>query len=248
MRVSTLCILMTLAHPPVWLNALADIYLLISFISAAIVLFDVIFRQRQKMAVMNVVWPITALYWGPVTLWGYYKLKPKQDKKGNGRSGGKEQPDNGAGENPSRPQVLLAVSHCGAGCTLGDILSELMVFAAGIEIARSAFAARLTLDFALAFSIGIVFQYFSIVPMRHLSFGQGLRAALKADTLSLTCFEIGLFGWMALTQYVFFPQSHLEASQAMFWFMMQVGMIIGFFTSYPANVWLLKKGWKGKMG
>jgi hypothetical protein len=28
---------------------------------------------------------------------------------------------------------------------------------------------------------------------------------------------------------------------------MQVGMILGYFTSYPANIFLLKSGWKGRM-
>jgi hypothetical protein len=34
---------------------------------------------------------------------------------------------------------------------------------------------------------------------------EGIVAALKADTLSLTCFEIGLFGWIALACFVLFP-------------------------------------------
>jgi len=29
--------------------------------------------------------------------------------------------------------------------------------------------------------------------------------------------------------------------------MMQIAMLIGWATSYPANVWLLRKGWKEKM-
>ncbi|MHB1568375.1 MAG: DUF4396 domain-containing protein [Solirubrobacteraceae bacterium] len=31
------------------------------------------------------------------------------------------------------------------------------------------------------------------------------------------------------------------------WFMMQIGMIIGFFTAWPVNAWLIRKGWKEKM-
>jgi hypothetical protein len=26
--------------------------------------------------------------------------------------------------------------------------------------------------------------------------------------------------------------------------MMQIGMVVGFFTSYPLNWWLIKTGWK----
>ncbi len=50
-----------------------------------------------------------------------------------------------------------------------------------------------------------MFQYFAIAPMRGLSFRKGLMEATKADVLSLTCFEVGLFGWMALMAFVFFP-------------------------------------------
>jgi uncharacterized protein DUF4396 len=46
----------------------------------------------------------------------------------------------------------------------------------------------------LAFDI--LFQYFAIAPMRGLGVRGGLKAAAKADFISLTAFEIGLFGWM----------------------------------------------------
>jgi putative flippase GtrA len=84
--------------------------------------------------------------------------------------------------------------------------------------------------------------------MRNLSFRQGLIAAVKSDTLSILTFEIGLFVWMALTFFVLFPNPHLHPTAASYWFMMQIGMILGFFTSYPMNRWLIKSGWKEAMG
>jgi hypothetical protein len=36
-------------------------------------------------------------------------------------------------------------------------------------------------------------------------------------------------------------------NQVIFWFMMQIGMIVGFFTSYPINFLLIRAGWKEKM-
>jgi hypothetical protein len=53
---------------------------------------------------------------------------------------------------------------------------------------------------------------------------------------------------MALTFFAFFPHPHLHPTQAGYWFMMQIGMILGFFTSYPTNRWLIKAGWKEAMG
>ncbi len=81
--------------------------------------------------------------------------------------------------------------------------------------------------------------------MRGLGLRDGLKAAAKADFLSLTAFEVGLFGWMAIMTLVLFPApNQLAPSSASFWFLMQVGMMIGFFTSWPANVWLVKRGIK----
>jgi hypothetical protein len=60
---------------------------------------------------------------------------------------------------------------------------------------------------------------------------------------ALTAFEIGLFGWMGIMAFVLFPAPHhLTPSSASFWVLMQVGMMVGFATSWPANVWLLKRG------
>jgi hypothetical protein len=84
--------------------------------------------------------------------------------------------------------------------------------------------------------------------MRDLSVKQGLIAAIKSDTLSILTFEFGLFGWMALTFLVLFPHPPLRPTQAGYWLMMQIGMILGFFTSYPMNRWLIKTGWKEAMG
>jgi uncharacterized protein YqgC (DUF456 family) len=47
---------------------------------------------------------------------------------------------------------------------------------------------------------------------------------------------------MAILALVIFGTTwHANPTEPVFWFMMQIGMIIGFFTSYPANIWLVKK-------
>lgn len=92
-----------------------------------------------------------------------------------------------------------------------------------------------------------MFQYFVIAPARHLRAGEGLRLAAKADFLALTALEIGLVGWMAIMQLVLFTSPHLPTDSAAFWFMMQVGMLIGFITTYPVNWWLIRHGIKDIM-
>lgn len=83
--------------------------------------------------------------------------------------------------------------------------------------------------------------------MRGLSFGKGLMAAIRADTVSIALFEVGMFAWMNMTHYWLFPSPHLQSGMAGFWFMMQIAMIAGFLTALPANQWLIRKGWKEKM-
>ena len=105
-------------------------------------------------------------------------------------------------------------------------------------------------DFLFAFLFGIGFQYWSIVPMRQLSPGEGIRAALKADVLSIGAWQIGMYGGMALIQFLWFaPQfgGLAEPGQPEFWMAMQIAMLAGFCTSYPMNWLLVRNGVKEAM-
>ncbi|MFD0642242.1 MULTISPECIES: DUF4396 domain-containing protein [unclassified Bradyrhizobium] len=59
-------------------------------------------------------------------------------------------------------------------------------------------------DYIFAFVLGVAFQYFTIQPTRQLSPGEGIRHALKADALSLTAWQVGMYGFMAIAQFVLF--------------------------------------------
>ncbi len=238
---------------PEWFHILAWISLIAAFVCAFIILVDEM-RRSQKMWIMNLVWPITALYWGPVGLWAYFRIARKttrehhQQRMANTSQQKMEQRKKAlAAQPPTTTQIAVAVSHCGAGCTLGDIAGEWWIYAIALSFAGGEFQTRLLLDFLLAWAFGVVFQYFTIAPMRGLTGLKGIWAAAKADTISIVAFQIGMSIWMALTYFVIFPGPHLHVNEAAFWFMMQIAMLIGYFTSYPANVWLLKKGLKERM-
>lgn len=105
-------------------------------------------------------------------------------------------------------------------------------------------------DYLFAYAFGIVFQYFSIAPMRGLSVGQGVLAAIKADTLSLTAWQVGMYGFMGIAYFVIFGAwlgANLSTDSVEFWFMMQVAMTAGFVTAYPVNWWLIARGFKERM-
>jgi hypothetical protein len=210
--------------PPSWITEVAHVWLIAAAICAAAIGIIELVRP-PKMPIMAAVWPITALYMGPFAVWAYFKIE-----RGSALS--------------SAEEIFYSTTHCGAGCTLGDIIGELCVFYAGWTLITR-LGAEYAADFVLAYAFGILFQYFAIAPMRGLGFRDGLTAAIKADTLSLIAFEIGLFGWMALSSYVLFP--HVDMMDPVYWFMMQVGMVVGFFTSWPMNAALLRAGIKEPM-
>ncbi len=128
---------------------------------------------------------------GPVAVWGYYRF-------------GRAAVDALAARAPARrgsrqarwASVAVGASHCGAGCTLGDIIAATGIFAFGLTLAGQTLWAEYLGSFVLAVALGLAFQYFAIKPMRDLGVGEGIAAAAKADILSLTAFEVGCSpGW-----------------------------------------------------
>jgi hypothetical protein len=259
---------------PAWLTVVAWLYLSICFCCAGSIVYDIVVaHRRQPMGVMDFVFPITALYFGPFALALYWRwgraavptptmsMVPATVSQARGGQDGhqsmagaaipdgpEERPAQAGRAGPWWATIAVEVSHCGAGCALGDVISEFVIFALALAIAGSTLGAEYVGDYALALVFGIIFQYFAIAPMRGLGLKDGLVAATKADFISLTAFEIGLFGWMAVMTFVLFPAPHhLMPSSAAFWLLMQVGMMIGYFTSWPANLWLIRRGIKAPM-
>lgn len=231
-----------------WLHLVALGSLALACVCAAVI-FAHIAGHPQRMGIMNGVWPIAALFGSIFVLVGYfcYGAQDAEDVEDRAR-----QPA------PFPVAVAKGALHCGSGCTIGDILAEtlLLIFpGAAVWFGwHGVFAEKMyatwVLDFILAFIVGIFFQYFAIAPMRHLSIRQGIVAALKADSLSLMAWQIGMYGVMALMQWVVFPHllgTQVPASKPEFWFAMQLAMLGGFITSYPVNGWLLRAGIKEVM-
>ena len=229
--------------PPDWLTTIAWIAIVVAVACALLIVADILRGYRPRMAVMSAVWPVTALYLGPLAGWGWWRWGRVTSERWMAEHKRSEPPDHS-----SRVAVGIGVSHCGAGCTLGDIIAETAIFWLGFTIAGAALWAEFIGDFVLAVLLGLIFQYFAIAPMRGLGVREDIVAAAKADLLSLTAFEVGLFGWMALMFFVFFPApEHLHPNTAAYWFLMQVGMAIGFLTAWPANRWLIGRGIKEAM-
>ncbi len=231
---------------PQWLTTLASISLLIAGLCSLIIAIDILRGYRQQMWIMNIVWPITALYSGPLGLWAYFRFG-RPSSRPVMRETREHDTDSEMESKPMWLSVGLAVTHCGSGCTLGDLVAEgvILSYFSFTLFGHPIFAAWV-IDFILAFLFGIAFQYFSIKPMTQMSPGQALLAAFKADGLSLSAWQIGMYGWMAIATFVIFGHE-IDKAGPVFWFMMQIAMLAGFATSYPTNWWLVSAGIKERM-
>jgi hypothetical protein len=232
--------------PPAWLQAVAAAYVPLSIATAVLVLADIfLLGRRQHMAIMDAVWPLTMLYWGPAGLpfYAWFGRGPAPHRPlehAHGPAGGHAK----AADKPMWQAAFNGATHCGAGCALGDFLGDWLAFATGLTLFGSALGGDYLLAFALAYLFGIVFQYFSLAPMRGLGLRDGLIAAVKIDTLSLLAYEIGMFAWMAVRSWLY---PALQPTSWSYWLMMQVAMVLGFATTYPVNWWLIRRGIKEKM-
>ena len=237
---------------PEWLHTLAVAAILGGFVCALIIVLHML-RWPQHMWIMNVVWPVTALYSGPLALWFYFRYGSLNTHAAMKLAKEKAKSRRRKNSRRSQSSVGKGATHCGAGCTLGDIIAEWLAFGVPAiavwfgwhTIFSEKMFAVWILDFILAFGIGIVFQYFTIAPMRGLGFWDGIVAAVKADTLSLTAWQVGMYGFMALAQFAYFQPltgKLIEVNTLEFWFTMQIAMICGFITAYPVNWWLIKAG------
>ena len=215
------------------------LWILLGVASCIIVAIDIRRRKPQPMAVMNFVWPINALWAGPIGIRAYWAIGrtgplapqplPAQAKQGMDMA-----------PRPFWQSIIAGTLHCGAGCSLADLIGPILFRAAPFVIASSLVFGEWTLDYVLALLIGVTFQYAAISPMLHQTGARIWWRALKVDFLSLTAWQVGMYGWMALVIFVWIgpiPPTRIE-----FWFMMQVAMACGFLTAYPMNWWLVKAG------
>ncbi len=79
-----------LSIPSFWFNVLASFALGVALL-CCFTLIILVMRYSQRMAVMNWVWPVTALYFGPVAIYAYWRLgrplsKPSRQQQGQRHS------------------------------------------------------------------------------------------------------------------------------------------------------------------
>lgn len=241
------------------MNTISAIFVIIGIVTALIIAVDTK-RNPQKMEIMESVWILSGLWGGLIALIAYFKFgQDKTDTNISMKGMKMDMPMKGMDmkmnmdnintkKRPSWQSITLSTLHCGAGCTLADLIGEWFIYISLFTIAGSALLGSMVVDYILALIIGIYFQYNAIRAMSTtISRRDAVKKAIKADILSLTAWQIGMYGFMAIAIFLIFPTETLHKNSWTFWFMMQLAMMSGFVIAFPVNILLIRLGVKHTM-
>lgn len=182
-------------------------------ISAGLIAIHLVWHP-QKMTVMDSVWIINALWAGPIALILYIWY----GRRGRQRN--------------YYQALSLNTLHCGAGCTLADLI----VLVIGFFVTMTQ-PVQWVVAYVLALVIGVFFQYIAMREMDSKTpMGQLIKKAFLSDFLSLTAWQIGMLIGQLIMQHIVTADNLLAHT-----FNMQIAMAVGFFFAYPMNAWLVKK-------
>lgn len=247
-------------------DSLSTAFVILGVISFLIILLDIKKHPQKEMPIMNYVWPINGLWGSIFVLWAYFTIGKhrKMDMSGMKMDMDMKMDDMGnmkmdkdchmdmsdmkmEKEMPNEYSafwqgVIADTLHCGAGCSLADLVGPWIFLIIPFTLFGQLTYGEWVVDFILALVIGATFQYGAISPMLNKKGKDVWLKALKIDFLSLTAWQIGMYGWMGFATFYLFGR--FTPFDMEFWFMMQIAMCCGFITSYPMNWILVKLGIK----
>jgi hypothetical protein len=124
-------------------NAVSCFFVCAGLIIALILAINVIFH-RQSMKIMNIVWVLTGLWGHYFALFAYYTFGVRKDNMvatvpmENMKMDMKISMEMDMSEvRPQWQSITLSALHCGAGCTLADIIGEWFTYWVPLQIGYS---------------------------------------------------------------------------------------------------------------
>ena len=197
-------------------------------LSVAYVVWDSFVRRNPEATVMKWGWVLITLYMGPVAL-ALYVLTDKE-------------PEPGAHEEFVKPlwkQGIGSTVHCIAGDATGIITAAVIVAVLGLPMWLD-----LIIEYTAGFGFGLfIFQALFMKDMAGGRYGTAVYRSFIPEWFSMNMMAAGMFFVMTLLM-MGRDMRAMEPTQPQFWFVMSIGVIVGFFTAYPVNVWLVAQGLK----
>ncbi len=136
-------------------------------------------------------------------------------------------------------QGVGSTVHCIAGDATGIIAAAAITGALGLPM---------WIDFIVEYSAGFafglfIFQSLFMKDMLGGSYPRAVRASFVPEWLSMNLMAAGMFPTMAFLM-MGRDMRAMEPSEPLFWAVMSLGVIVGFTTAYPVNVWLVARNLK----
>ncbi len=210
---------------PDWLTPVAWTYLTISLVSATVIALDVHRRRGEpRDLATDLVWIASGLYLGPVAVVAHRRAARTTTASGDGLT--------------LRSTAVAALPGGGASA-VAHLVAVPLVAAVGWTIAGMAMWPMILVIAVLAIAMLAVYERVAgsgprTGPSRTTTVG----GAVAAAVVTVVAFDVGMVGWMLL----------LDANGLMppitdgtFWFLMQVGVVAGLVTGFPAVRWLLRR-------
>lgn len=210
---------------PGWWTPLAWIWFGVCLLSAAVLAYDIYGRgHRQQPRVMEPVWPISALFLGPVALLLYSRWARSH---------------NSAAGTSRFARIVLALLPGAAASTVAHLIGVPVVFGAGWTIAGLSLWAVALFILVLATALLFVFEYAASAGVRQgQPAGQQAGRLLFGALITVLAFDVGMVGWML---YLHANTLMPPITDVVFTFQMQIGMLLGMFTASPIAAWLTAK-------
>jgi hypothetical protein len=200
------------------------LWLAIALLSAAYVAVDQ-FRNNPEAPVMKWGFVLVTLYMGPIGLL-LYVMADKEPAPGTHEQFVK----------PLWKQGVGSTVHCVAGDATGIILAAAVTALLGFPM-----AVDVVVEYIAGFLMGLfIFQALFMRSMMGGTYGENVRRSFMPEFLSMNMMMAGMapvmiFLMMGRDMRAMWP------GEPLFWFVMSLGVVAGFFVAYPMNVWLVAR-------
>lgn len=203
------------------------VWFVLAGLSTAYVVWDQ-FRNNPEPVVMKWGFILVTLYMGPLGLL-IYVLADKEPRPG----------EHEAFTKPLWKQGVGSTIHCVAGDATGIILAAAITAALGLPMWID-----LIVEYVAGFAFGLfIFQSLFMKSMMGGTYWENVRKSFMPEFISMNFMMAGMAPVMSFLM-MGSDMRAMEPTELLFWGVMSFGVIVGFITAYPSNVWMVARGLK----
>jgi manganese oxidase len=186
------------------------------------------FRGNPEARVMKWGWILVTLYMGPIGLL-LYVLSDKEPAPGTHEEFVK----------PLWKQGVGSTVHCVAGDATGIIAAAAVTATLGLPMWLD-----LIVEYLAGFAFGLfIFQALFMKSMMGGTYLKALRRTFVPEWLSMNMMMAGMAPTMIFLM-MGRDMRAMQPTEPVFWFVMSLGVVVGFAVAYPVNVWMVARNLK----